>query len=62
VIEDLGDCNLDTLLNISNHYATLSYRCTLNKAGLNINTKEDAKTMALYYYPAVSELLAAFEE
>ncbi|XP_012527301.1 centromere protein I [Monomorium pharaonis] len=62
VIDDLGDCDLDTLLNISNHYAILSYRYTINKSGLKINTKEDAKTMALYYYPAVSEFLAAFHE
>ncbi|XP_011703311.1 PREDICTED: centromere protein I-like [Wasmannia auropunctata] len=62
IIDDLGDCNLDTLLNISNHYAILSYRCTINKMGLKINTKEDAKTMAFYYYPAVSIFLAAFDE
>ncbi|TGZ53483.1 Uncharacterized protein DBV15_09939 [Temnothorax longispinosus] len=62
VIDDLGDCDLDTLLNISNHYAILSYRCTMNKQGLNIGTKEDAKILALHYYPAVNEFLAAFHE
>ncbi|EFN68792.1 hypothetical protein EAG_15872 [Camponotus floridanus] len=60
VIKDLGDCDLDILLNIVNHYAVLPYRYTMNKTGLNISTKEDAKTMALYYYPAVNEFLAAF--
>ncbi|XP_018316696.1 centromere protein I [Mycetomoellerius zeteki] len=62
VRNDLGDCDLETLLNISNHYAILSYRCTLSKRGLKINTKEDAKTMAFYYFPAVNEFLAAFNE
>ncbi|KAG5325888.1 CENPI protein, partial [Pseudoatta argentina] len=37
---DLRDCDLETLLNISNHYAILAYRCTLSKRGLKINTKE----------------------
>ncbi|KAM0733058.1 Centromere protein I [Formica fusca] len=62
VIKDLGDCDLDILLNIVNHYAVLSYRYTISKTGLNISTKEDAVTMALYYYPAVNEFLAAFKE
>ncbi|XP_011863308.1 PREDICTED: centromere protein I-like [Vollenhovia emeryi] len=62
VINDLGDCDLDTLLNISNHYAILLFRCTINETGLNINTKEEAKTMAFHYYPAVNEFLAAFDE
>ncbi|GAB1860999.1 Centromere protein I-like [Camponotus japonicus] len=60
VIKDLGDCDLDILLNIVNHYAVLPYRYTMSKTGLNISTKEDARTMALYYYPAVNEFLAAF--
>ncbi|XP_070516932.1 centromere protein I isoform X2 [Cardiocondyla obscurior] len=62
LIKDLGDCELDTLLNISNHYAVLSYRCVINKTGLNVNTKERAKALALHYYPAVNEFLAAFYE
>ncbi|KYN33930.1 Centromere protein I [Trachymyrmex septentrionalis] len=40
VRSDLRDCDLETLLNISNHYAILAYRCTLSKRGLKINTKE----------------------
>ncbi|KAG5311255.1 CENPI protein, partial [Acromyrmex insinuator] len=40
VRSDLRDCDLETLLNISNHYAVLAYRCTLSKRGLKINTKE----------------------
>lgn len=44
VINDLTDCDLDSLLNISCHYAILPYKCTLNymlnKAGLHISTKE----------------------
>ncbi|XP_011158233.1 centromere protein I [Solenopsis invicta] len=62
MIDDLEDCNLDTLLNISNHYAILFYKYTINKSGLKISTKEDAKTMAFYYYPAINEFLAAFHE
>ncbi|XP_012064382.1 PREDICTED: centromere protein I-like [Atta cephalotes] len=62
VRSDLRDCDLETLLNISNHYAILAYRCTLSKRGLKINTKEDAKTMAFYYFPVVNEFLAAFNE
>ncbi|KAL6258147.1 hypothetical protein P5V15_010070 [Pogonomyrmex californicus] len=62
VIDDLGDCDLDILLNICNHYAVLPYRYTINKTGLNINTKEDAKAMAFYYYPAVNKFLAVFTE
>ncbi|XP_011051637.1 PREDICTED: centromere protein I-like [Acromyrmex echinatior] len=62
VRSDLRDCDLETLLNISNHYAILAYRCTLSKRGLKINTKEDAKTMAFYYFPIVNEFLAAFNE
>ncbi|KYM99332.1 Centromere protein I [Cyphomyrmex costatus] len=39
---DLRDCDLETLLNISNHYAILPFKCTLNisKTSLKINTKE----------------------
>ncbi|CAL1684747.1 unnamed protein product [Lasius platythorax] len=62
MINDLRDCDLDILLNIINHYAVLSYRYTISKTGLNISTKEDAITMALYHYPAVNEFLAAFHE
>ncbi|KAL6449229.1 hypothetical protein ACFW04_000706 [Cataglyphis niger] len=62
VIKDLGDLDLDILLNIVNHYAVLSYRYTISKTGLNISTKEDAVIMALYYYPAVNDFLAAFHE
>ncbi|KAF3427392.1 hypothetical protein E2986_08348 [Frieseomelitta varia] len=40
VIEDLEHCNLNCLLNISNHYAILPYKCILNKAGLSIDTRE----------------------
>ena len=40
VIEDLEHCNLNCLLNISNHYAILPYKCILNKAGLRIDTRE----------------------
>ncbi|KYN29639.1 Centromere protein I [Trachymyrmex cornetzi] len=40
VRSDLRDCDLETLLNISNHYAILAYRYTLSKKGLQINTKE----------------------
>lgn len=49
VIDDLGDCDLDILLNISNHYAILSYKCTINKTGLNINTKEVSDKIFDYY-------------
>ncbi|XP_072766560.1 centromere protein I isoform X2 [Anoplolepis gracilipes] len=62
VVKDLGDCDLDILLNILNHYAVLPYRYTISNTGLKISTKEDAITMALYYYPAVNEFLAAFHE
>ncbi|XP_014473444.1 PREDICTED: centromere protein I-like [Dinoponera quadriceps] len=62
VIDDFKDCDLDSLLNISNHYAILSYKYTLSKMGLNINTKEDTMAMALCYFSAVNEFLAAFHE
>ncbi|EFN75084.1 hypothetical protein EAI_07448 [Harpegnathos saltator] len=62
VIDDLGDCDLDSLLSISNHYAILPYKYTLNKMGLDINTKEDTMAMALYYFSAVNEFLAAFHD
>ncbi|XP_018364933.1 PREDICTED: centromere protein I-like [Trachymyrmex cornetzi] len=62
VRSDLRDCDLETLLNISNHYAILAYRYTLSKKGLQINTKEEAESMAFYYIPAVNEFLAAFKE
>ena len=39
-MEDLGHCNLNCLLNISNHYAILPYKCILNKTGLSIDTRE----------------------
>lgn len=61
VINDLGDCDLDILLNIVNHYAVLPHKYTVRrKVGLNINTKEDS-LMALNC-PAVNEFLAAFHE
>ncbi|XP_018394286.1 PREDICTED: centromere protein I-like [Cyphomyrmex costatus] len=61
---DLRDCDLETLLNISNHYAILPFKCTLNisKTSLKINTKEAAKTMASCYFPAVDEFLSVFDE
>lgn len=40
MMEDLEDCNINCLLNISNHYSVLPYKCTLSKTGLNISTKE----------------------
>ncbi|XP_076244985.1 centromere protein I [Calliopsis andreniformis] len=60
VVKDLKHCNLDYLLNISNHYAILPYKCILRKRGLSINTKEDAMTVALYYYPILNEFLNYF--
>lgn len=60
VMEDLEHCNLNCLLNISNHYAILPYKCILNKAGLSIDTREAATSVALYYYPIISEFLDTF--
>ncbi|KAK1138121.1 hypothetical protein K0M31_002605 [Melipona bicolor] len=60
VMKDLEHCNLNCLLNISNHYAILPYKCILNKAGLSIDTREAATSVALYYYPIISEFLDTF--
>nr|XP_033195550.1 centromere protein I-like isoform X1 [Bombus vancouverensis nearcticus] len=60
-MEDLKHCNLNCLLNISNHYAILPYKCILNKTGLSINTREAAMSVALYYYPTISEFLDIFQ-
>ena len=61
VVKDLADCDLDRLLNINNHYAILPYKWTLRKAGLHIDTKEDAMSTALHYYPNVNEFLGIFQ-
>lgn len=45
MMEDLEDCNINCLLNISNHYSVLPYKCTLSKTGLNISTKEVSNKM-----------------
>lgn len=47
VIDDFLDCDLDSLLNIHNHYALLCYKCTMIQMGLNIETKEVC--VELYY-------------
>ncbi|XP_012235720.1 centromere protein I-like [Linepithema humile] len=62
VIDDLSDCDLDISLNIYNHYAVLCYRHKMIKMGLNIDTKEDAKFMAAYYYPAINKFISAFDK
>ncbi|KAG7209382.1 hypothetical protein KM043_015480 [Ampulex compressa] len=59
-VADLHECDFDSLLNICNHYATLPYKCTLSKTGLNIGTKETAINVALHYYPAVNEFIAVY--
>ncbi|PBC28501.1 Centromere protein I [Apis cerana cerana] len=71
IIEDLEDCNINCLLNISNHYSVLPYKYTLSKTGLNISTKEiikssfknnhDAMSIALHYYPTINEFLSIFQ-
>ncbi|XP_076222544.1 centromere protein I isoform X2 [Nomia melanderi] len=60
VLDDLEYCNLNELLNISNHFAILPYICVLTKAGLNISTKEDARSTSLYYYPMINEFINIF--
>lgn len=47
-MEDLKHCNLNCLLNISNHYAILPYKCILNKTGLSINTREVRNNAQLF--------------
>lgn len=49
MMEDLEDCNINSLLNISNHYSVLPYKYTLSKTGLNISTKEVSNKMQLLY-------------
>ncbi|XP_043800263.1 centromere protein I-like [Apis laboriosa] len=61
MMEDLEECNINCLLNISNHYSVLPYKCTLSKTGLNISTKEDAMSIALHYYPTINEFLSIFQ-
>lgn len=62
VINDLNGCDVNSLLNVSNHYSFLPYKLVLNKCGLNINTKMDAMKLASHYYPSVKELIIAFDE
>ncbi|XP_076669600.1 centromere protein I [Andrena cerasifolii] len=61
VVKDLAHCDLDHLLNINNHYAILPYKWILRKAGLSIDTKEDAMSTALHYYPNVNEFIGIFQ-
>ncbi|XP_020282926.1 centromere protein I-like isoform X2 [Pseudomyrmex gracilis] len=61
VIRDLDDCDLDSSLSISNHYAVLPYKYTINTTGLSISTKQAAMSMALYYYPAINKFISAFD-
>nr|XP_034184173.1 centromere protein I-like [Osmia lignaria] len=61
VIKYISYDDFKSLLNISNHYSILPYKCTLKKTGLNINTKQDAKCIAIYYYPFVNEFLDIFQ-
>ena len=61
VVKDLAHCDLDRLLNVNNHYAILPYKWVLRKAGLGIDTKEDAMSTALHYYPNVNEFLGIFQ-
>lgn len=49
MVDDLQDCNIDSLLNISNHYAVMSYKYTLNVMGLSINEKE-VSVSPMYYF------------
>lgn len=60
MLKDVKHCNLDSLLNVSNHYAVLPYKSTLKEVGLKIKTNEDAIYVGFYYYSPLIEFLAAF--
>lgn len=40
MLKDVKHCNLDSLLNVSNHYAVLPYKSALKEVGLKIKTNE----------------------
>ncbi|OXU27791.1 hypothetical protein TSAR_005350 [Trichomalopsis sarcophagae] len=52
-------CDIDSLLNIYQHYAVLPYMYTLSTSGLEIKTKKDASSVAAHYYSHVNQFIAA---
>lgn len=52
-------CNVDSLLNIAQHYAVVPYLYPLRKSGLVIRTKDDANFVAKQFYSPVNHFLTA---
>lgn len=59
LVKDYSTCNIDSSLNILQHYAVLPYMYTLNSSGLQIRTKKEANSVAAHYYIPVHQLLTA---
>ncbi|XP_012254093.2 centromere protein I-like isoform X1 [Athalia rosae] len=55
-------CDFEEMLNISNHYTVLPYKCSLMDIGLQIDMKEDYLRVAETYYPAVYNFLKIFND
>ena len=51
--------DMDSLLNILQHYAVLPYMYMLSLNGLPIKTKEDAIKVAAHYYPHINQFIVA---
>ncbi|CAK9816614.1 Centromere protein I [Anthophora quadrimaculata] len=62
VPKDLEHFDLNCCLNISNHYAILPYKHMLNIAGLDIYTKENARSLLLFHIPSINIFLDVFQQ
>ncbi|XP_011505283.1 PREDICTED: centromere protein I-like [Ceratosolen solmsi marchali] len=52
-------CDVDSLMNICQHYAVMPYLHTLNLTGLHIKTKTDANIVAAHYYNNINKFIVA---
>nr|XP_033333376.1 uncharacterized protein LOC117224507 [Megalopta genalis] len=61
ILDDLEYCNLNHLLNISNHCAILPCKSILSRSGLGISTKKDSEYISIHYYPIIYEFIKTFK-
>ncbi|XP_058793739.1 uncharacterized protein LOC131665699 [Phymastichus coffea] len=59
IVKSNGTCDIDSLLNICQHYAVLPYLYTLSTSGLHIQSKHDARNVAAYYYKHIHNFITA---
>ena len=58
-VKTIPSCDINQLFNILNHYAVLPYLFMMRQEGLQINTKNEAMSIAAHYYSPIYYLIIA---